>query len=367
MKKLSILFMTAILLVACQNTYKITGKVGNQSLEGTNIYLQEETEAGLVNVDTAVVQNAEFVFEGVADSTVIRFLALENEDENQKPHLVVLEPGNIQVAMDSMTTVTGTKLNQDYASYKQDVETLIGKSIEIRNSYEAAMNNNTMTDSLREELIAQNDKIGEDINTKQFEFVKSNITNVLGKYLFTKEYADFSVEKQKEILALTDANYKSQENVKKIIERIENMDKVSVGQKFVDFTMKDPADKDVSLSDYAGKGKVVLIDFWASWCNPCLAEMPTLVEAYKKYKDKGFEIVGVSLDQDKAKWVNELKKSNMTWPQMSDLKLWDSHAREIYFFDYIPYTVLLDKDGTILARELRGEDLQKKLVEIFGE
>jgi thiol-disulfide isomerase/thioredoxin len=119
------------------------------------------------------------------------------------------------------------------------------------------------------------------------------------------------------------------------------------------------------LSEYVGQGKIVLIDFWASWCPPCRKEMPALVELYKKYNKKGFEIVGVSLDKDKDAWVEGVKNMHMEWKQLSDLKFWESEGAALYGVNSIPHTVLVDKDGTILAKNLHGEELNTKLAELI--
>ena len=100
------------------------------------------------------------------------------------------------------------------------------------------------------------------------------------------------------------------------------------------------------------------MDFWASWCGPCRKEMPNVVKAYAKFKDKGFEIYGVSLDQDKARWLEAIQKDGITWPQVSDLKYWECEAAKLYAVEGIPYTVLLDKEGKIIAKNLRGADLE---------
>jgi peroxiredoxin len=160
------------------------------------------------------------------------------------------------------------------------------------------------------------------------------------------------------------ANFQNDETIVKVKEQTEKQKKTAVGTKFIDFEMQTPEGKTVKLSDYAGKGKVVLVDFWASWCGPCRREMPNLVEAYAQYKGKNFEIVGVSLDQDAAAWKESIKKLNMTWPQMSDLKFWQSEGAQLYAVNSIPHTVLIDGDGTIIARGLHGEGLQAKLTEV---
>ena len=111
--------------------------------------------------------------------------------------------------------------------------------------------------------------------------------------------------------------------------------------------------------------KPVLLDFWASWCGPCRAEMPTVVEAYTKYHDKGFEVVGVSLDNDKDSWVKAIADLQMPWPQMSDLKGWESEACAVYHVQAIPANVLIDEKGDIIAKDLRGEDLLNKMKELL--
>jgi peroxiredoxin len=126
-----------------------------------------------------------------------------------------------------------------------------------------------------------------------------------------------------------------------------------------EINLPDPNGKNIALSSL--RGKVVLIDFWASWCGPCRKEMPNVVAAYKKYKDKGFEIYGVSLDKELQSWVEAIKKDGITWIQVSDLQYWNSVAAKAYNVQGIPYTVLLDKEGKIIAKNLRGEQLDKAI------
>lgn len=191
------------------------------------------------------------------------------------------------------------------------------------------------------------------------------MSNELGEHVFTTSSSMFEPDQQRELLADAGESFKANSNVKRIIDRLESLEKVEVGKKFSDFTLKDPEGKEVSLSDYAGQGKYVLIDFWAAWCGPCRREMPYVVDAYDKYKSKGFEVVGVSFDETHEEWTQGIKDLNITWPQMSDLKYWESPVVDQYAIVGIPHTILLDREGTIIEKDLRGDELEVKLAELM--
>ena len=153
--------------------------------------------------------------------------------------------------------------------------------------------------------------------------------------------------------------------VDEFIKKTNNVKKLAIGNEAPEIVLNDPNGKSIKLSSL--RGNYVMIDFWASWCRPCRMENPNLVRLYNKFNSKGFEVYSVSLDRNKDAWLKAIKKDNLTWTHVSDLKFWQSEGAKIYNVKAIPHTVLLDKEGKILATGLRGKSLENKLEEIFGK
>ena len=164
---------------------------------------------------------------------------------------------------------------------------------------------------------------------------------------------------------LRDYPYKDNALLASTIRKVEGAKRKAAGAAFSDFTLPDMQGAEHKLSDYAGKGNYVLVDFWASWCGPCRSEMPLVKSLYEKYHPKGFEIVGVSLDANKDDWAKAVEQLGMSWPQLSDLKAWKSPAAQLYDVRAIPATLLIGPDGKIVASGLRGKQLQAKLEELY--
>jgi thiol-disulfide isomerase/thioredoxin len=164
---------------------------------------------------------------------------------------------------------------------------------------------------------------------------------------------------------ITDKAFKETDVYKNAVERLKYMKLSMIGSPFINIVSKDPEGNPIELSEYVGKGKYVLIDFWASWCPPCRKEMPAMVELYSTFKDKNFEIIAYSLDKTAEAWKKGITDLNMTWPQMSDCDYWQSQGVKLYAVQSIPQTILIDPDGKIIDRGLLGEKLFEKLKNIL--
>lgn len=371
MKKLLFLSAIAILLAASQNKpeFTISGQVADTALEGQQVKLNQFSDGHMVIVDSSVVTDAKFHFKGNSETPTIHFLTIGEQNKRDAIRtLIVIEPGNINVSYESgFLNISGTNLNNAYNEFNTTEGEIKAKAMELSNQYSAAKENGTLTEELDQQIKAEYNKVVEDSKNLNFDFVKSNIDNILGEYHFFLGIATNMLEpnRQRELLSIASEEFKQDEDVARIIKQLEASEAVEIGKKFIDFTMEDPEGNSISLSDYAGKGKYVFVDFWAPWCGPCIAEMPNVVEAYKKYKDKGFEVIGVSIDSDKGKWLKAIEDLEMTWHNMSDLKGYESPVVKLYAILGIPYTVLLDKEGVIIAKNLRGNKLHDKLAELL--
>lgn len=363
MKKLTYV-LAATLLAACNsgnNGYTITGTVEGAN-DGDMVYLQGVEGRQLVKLDSAVIKNGTFTFTGKQDTAVNRYLTYKNNEDNGMAMDFFLENGKIaiQLTKDS-DAATGTPNNDAY----QEIRTQLNSLMKQMETLYSALSDTTLTDEQREAKGKEIEGLQEKMIGVAKDGIAKNITNPVGIHLLKQNYYYMDVNELDPLMPQIPAMYDQDERIVQIKANVKQMKATAVGQKFTDFEMQTPEGEKVKLSDYVGKGKVVLVDFWASWCGPCRREMPNLVDLYAKYKNKNFEIVGVSLDQSGEAWKNAIKQLNISWPQMSDLKYWDCEGAKLYAVSSIPHTVLIDTDGTILARGLPGEALQEKLAEVI--
>ncbi|MEG2150699.1 MAG: TlpA disulfide reductase family protein [Bacteroidaceae bacterium] len=362
MKKFIYAFaFVAILMTGCSqgNAYKVVGTVEG-AVDGDTVFIQELVDRDLQKTDTAIILNGKFSFTGRQDSAVNRYLTYV-KGENQAVTDFFLENGTINVALSQASRVSGTSLNDIYQSFKDKSDAIDKEQETIYKS----LRDTALTEAQREAKIAEADAKNIDMGKLIAKSIEENTANAVGIQLLTRYNYFLTYEEIEPLLAKVPAKYNNNQNINELKEKVEKAKTTAIGKKFVDIEMQTPEGKTVKLSEFVGKNKYTLLDFWASWCGPCRSEMPNLVKAYADYKAKGFGIVGVSLDMDANAWKKAIETLKITWPQMSDLKAWDNVGGRLYAVRSIPYTVLIDKDGIIVAKGLDGEDLQKKLAELL--
>jgi peroxiredoxin len=197
------------------------------------------------------------------------------------------------------------------------------------------------------------------------DYINTNNTSVISPYIAYRNIFRYNLKDLESIADTIDESLSSSVYFGYLNNRIKLLRRLTVGQPFINFTMEDTSGVSHSLAEMIN-GKYFLIDFWASWCSPCTRQNPKLVALYNKYKDKGFDILGVSLDSERDKWILAIHVDSLPWMQVSDLQSWKNNASKLYGVLSIPSNVLFDPNGKIIARKLNADRLSSKLEEIFG-
>jgi peroxiredoxin len=376
MRKITLLaFILLAVFNSCKqedaNTLQISGTIKNNPAR-QGVYLDQVELDGVAprTLDTVVIEpgEAKFTLKGIgADKEGIYRLRFEKDDIFV---LLINDVNKISFIADW----------NEFGSYT----TNSGQSISMKNLVKGFNDKLNSIDSLRQQIVAIKSSNGPDSLVLAKEDAFNNIVGQTEDFLM--QYADttkssaialyalglgknqISPEKMKPVMLSLAKRFSDIPEVTSLttdfFNYIQKLEEKSLsGQQAPEINLPDPDGKNISLSSF--RGKYVLVDFWASWCMPCRQENPNVVASFNRFKDKNFTVLGVSLDKDKSSWIQAIKADNLTWSHISDLKYWNSEVVPLYRIEGIPFNVLVDPEGKIIASNLRGEGLTRKLQEVL--
>lgn len=385
MKKLTYL-LVVLLAFSCSGgpqKFKISGTI--QQASDQVLILEELSMSDRAVVDSAILsKTGEFKLTGKLSGPAFFALRLKNQPEDVIT-LVVYPDDRIKVysaagKMASSYTVSGSNDSELIRQLQEKVSQSLAKINDLGKIYQDSINSPNIM-RVRNYL----DSLYTQIETEHHDFTASLIKNnpasmasLMAIYqqltpripvIKWPQDSALIVEVEKELMS----KYPQSEPVQVLSKQLQEFRdreralasrvKFEIGMVAPDFSLPDVNGQLISLASL--KGKYVLLDFWASWCAPCVAENPNLVKAYTRYAAKGFEILQVSLDKDRDSWLNQIKKDRLNWKHVSDLKFWDSPIVKLYGINSIPFNLLLDKEGKVIAKDLRGEELEKELAKVL--
>jgi len=343
--------------------YTVTGIVEGCE-EGDTVYLcNMEGFFSMVPVDSAYIKGGKFTFKGNYDGAVMRFLCPLHKGQSLQMATIVLENADFDVKITAEgSEVKGGTTGALYDEYEKGVEaTYGGESMALF----GIVGDSTLTETERNAAKAKLDAINKRVADYKYNYVMSHIPSPVSDMIFPSLADEVSDEQFEAIIKKMEASGTLYANYKAVMAERAAQKATAIGEMYTDLALNSPDGKTVRVSDYVSSNKYTMIDFWASWCGPCLKEMPWVVKAYEAHHAQGFEIIGISLDNNKESWLKAIAKYNMPWPHMSDLKGWNCEAAKPYNVKAIPANVLIDQNGHIVAKNLREQELLDTLDSLF--
>lgn len=367
---------------SCKNennndSFTLKGEIGDWDSPAT-LYFSYWNDGNEVT-DTTQLKNGKFSFSGnigepAAARLIMDYTGVGMGPAAQAGHILYLylENGVFELqSADSLQHVAFVKspindAHQEYLRYVGgQIQDLAARmNAKVMQASPEQLNDSLFMDGLNKEYR----QLLDDRARKQQQYVREHPDSYFSVVAISESVSsDFDVDEIEPLFLSINEKHRETYSGKAFAQRIEAARTIGIGKSAPDFTQNDPDGNPVSLSDF--QGKYVLIDFWASWCGPCRQENPNLVKAYAAYKDKGFEILGVSLDNNDGRedWLKAIEKDGLTWTQVSDLNSWNNEVARMYGVRAVPQSYLINPEGVIVAENLRGDLLEEKLAEIFAE
>lgn len=354
-------FVAAMMLAACKNNgITISGTV-ERDVDSLRIsaMLNNNGDTLLAKIP---VTDSMYIWQGTVDSACI--LRVYYGEGPRDFYRVICEPGaitlNIPKDGEDESYPTGTPLNDSITAYHNAVAQLEAIANAVSEQEDAAQ-----TDEERDSLIQLRQNAWKEYEACQACFLNRHTNDMFGIYLLRDFQLYYSPELIEEATKQLRDNFPDNFWTTYIAGRVEGQVRACPGRQYTDLKMATPDGSELSLSDIVPNNRYTFVDFWASWCGPCCAEIPNVKAVYEKYHDKGFQVVGVSFDGDAEAWKAAIAKYGIEWPNMSDLKGWGCEAAKVYGINAIPFTILIGQDGIIIDRDFYGSALMKKMDELM--
>lgn len=352
-----------------QSSIKFTIKGHLKGNKYSKIYLHHKWNNDF-RTDSSVIKNNTFIFKGITPEVNMYWINFSRDPLAAPNAAFFIDQADISITAheDSLfnAKIKGGKEQEYYIKYRQTMQSFINRQQSLYQQYNQAIQKNDA--NTVNQVQTEFNELNQQVKSTLKEMIKSHPSSPVSGYIIYQDFnnnPNISVQELEEIVSYLDKSFLNTKFGKLAQQKLDQINGSSIGKKIMEFSQKTPDGKLVNIRDF--EGKYVLIDFWASWCGPCRMENPYVVAAYNKYKDKGFTVLGVSLDQNKNAWIKAIEKDGLTWTHISDLKGWNNEVAQAFGITSIPQNILIDKQGLIIAKNLRGAALEAKLQEIFGE
>ncbi|MEN8204170.1 MAG: TlpA disulfide reductase family protein, partial [Bacteroidota bacterium] len=347
MREMFYLLLALVAMSSCsKNPDTYTIRVDLEGSEGKWVKLMAMEDRNYITFDSVLVEtSAPSVMSKAVEGINTMYLSVEGEQESLKL-LIENRSYDISGSLEDPVISSGSKAQNDLNDYNKKIGPVTGQMAELVAKLRSG-DNATRRDSLLGAYYALNDKK----SAIDSAYIAENPSSFASVLALRGTFYMLDIDGLEAALTGLDTPLHQMEEYSYMYGKLERMKAVDIGQSYTDFGLPTPDGGSLKVSD-VHKGNVMLIDFWASWCGPCRRANPEVVAIYSDYRDKGFEILGVSLDRDAASWQKAIEDDNLTWPHISDLKYWNSEGAELYGVPAIPHTVLIDREGRIIAKNL---------------
>ncbi len=355
MKKIVYIIAVFFILSACTSKpgFQLSGSIDGL-ISGDIILLEQRIDKEYVKIDSVISPDGTFEFAGIVEIPDVYYVSVPGKRGRA---MIFLENSQIGFTAHADTlwepAINGSAVHDEYNSFQESLNGIYAKARELYTSYREA--DKAGDEETAKTIEVKINAVYDEVEEYQLAYLDEHPASYIAPYVVQNLHYGKEADEIEDMLAKLDPSLQESSLLGSISRRVEILKTVAIGMPAPEFTQNDPLGNPVSLASF--KGKYLLIDFWAAWCGPCRGENPNVVKAYNKYNDKGFEILGVSLDDARENWLKAVQDDGLTWTQVSDLKGWSNEVAAQYAISSIPSNLLLDQEGVIIKKNLRGDDL----------